>query len=133
MIINRELKFRIWDGINKKWLLNTNWELYSNFNYVYPKALLGHILQQSTELKDRNGMEIYDGDILKERDNNYEWSYFEVKYHKGGFWGLFSKNFEGKEILCGPLWDFCTKNYSKVKLSIAGNIFENSDLLKKVR
>ena len=52
----REIKFRAWD----KDLL----KMYSKWT-VIPDDDRSHILMQYTGLKDKNGVEIYEGDILK--------------------------------------------------------------------
>ena len=106
---NREIKFRIWNGISKRWLLNTDWEFYSNFDYIYPKILLGYHIQQFTGLKDKNGREIYEGDILK---SNNRIGHVEYYYES------FTINL-GEENLI-PIW----KGWE-----IIGNIFETPELL----
>lgn len=81
-------------------------------------------LMQYTGLKDKNGKDIYEGDIIKWRDE-----ILEVKWAVVG-WTLFSRFFSkfGR-----PNGDDCgeinTIGYT-LKSEVIGNIYENPELLK---
>jgi uncharacterized phage protein (TIGR01671 family) len=65
----REIKFRVWDSLENKWM--RNFELSKTGDIVQMgfvtggKIIEGCILGQFTGLKDRNGKEIYEGDIIQ--------------------------------------------------------------------
>lgn len=97
--MTREIKFKVWDLIQKKWLDNFIVYQYgniSNGDYMLPKD--EYVLCQYTGLKDKKGEEIYDGYILK------------VK---------FGKEEEIREVKWGTSW----ASGSEI-MEIIGNIYE---------
>lgn len=111
--MNREIKFRAWHiGA----VAMTDWENLNSFKYALKNENI--IVMQYTELKDHNGNEIYDGDILLyEFDNELE--YLKVEYYKDGYYStgdatLLSEDLESHD------W----------KITVAGNIYQNPELSK---
>lgn len=77
------------------------------------------VLMQSTGLVDKNGKEIFEGDIVKMSKDVYsEPTYYEVIKHYGGAYRLDSKQ-HGCE-----LW------LRHTDCEIVGNIYENRELLE---
>lgn len=63
--MSREIKFRIWDENSKKWL--DNYRVYQYGNIANNGEWTDReevVVQQYTGLKDNNGKEIYEGDIV---------------------------------------------------------------------
>ena len=87
-------------------------------------------IMQFTGLKDKNGKEIYEGDIIKEKDGSKEFRFIK--------WC----DVESRFMLCSDsrciqnwnsLGNYCSDENNKIcrNLEIIGNIFENSELLEK--
>lgn len=110
----REIKFRAWDIIRKEYV-NLN-EVMSSIPYYelfcHTPDSLALNLEQFTGLKDRDCVDIYEGDILR-----VSGSVAEVKYRPD------IAAFEGFTKL-GP-----TVLSSRMILKIIGNIHENKELL----
>ena len=76
-------------------------------------------LMQSTDMADKDGKIIFEGDIVKMAKNVYsELTYYEVVRHRGGAYRLESKRY-GCE-----LW------LRHTDCEIAGNVWENPELLE---
>lgn len=88
-------------------------------------------LMQYTDLKDKNGMEIYEGDILELRVNLFdkERDLFQVVFKDGGFRDEWN-NYIGQYL--PP--DIRNRQGGRVRLNevceVIGNIYENKNLIK---
>lgn len=123
----REIKFRAWDSSKNemfewKYLLNNPEVLRSVLgNECYamnpPKSLF--IAMQYTGLRDKNGIEIYEGDIVKTA--LFGQTVGSISFHKGKYVLFFSRG-------CSPSTEFWG-NISDLSMEVIGNIYENLALL----
>ena len=119
----RENKYRVWDVDNNKMYEVQSITFGSEGCVVLtwtsdmnPQIVKNYILLEYTNLKDKNGIEIYEGDIVEFRGKGIiEWlnggARFQVKWLDGGFDNM------------SHGW---AKNYEMV-----GNIYEDEELLNK--
>ena len=127
LLIMREIKFRAWWAEPKimhefelgqdyfKGCLGADGECYT-CELEFADAIM-----QYTGLKDKNGKEIYEGDVLRGYGSaikRFVVSFSNgsfVLYHNFGRWGLLSRIFEIEEL----------------PVEIIGNLYENPELLNQ--
>ena len=120
----REIKFRAWDKNTKKIIIDLPMVICYKAFWLYDELnnameYYGHgndyILMQYTGLKDKNGKEIYEGDIIQFP----EIIPLTVGYEKGSFvWGNLAPFITIREKL------------EEMPGKVIGNIYENPDLLE---
>ncbi|WP_288958483.1 YopX family protein [uncultured Leuconostoc sp.] len=119
----REIKFRVWDNEeNNFWGEGRNLSLVSlvSDSVVNDDST---VLEQYTGLKDKNGVEIYEGDIVQYgEDRDF---IFVVIFKYGCF---YAHNILGEKFMTDSLLGSLVMSE---KVSVIGNIHENADLLEK--
>jgi uncharacterized phage protein (TIGR01671 family) len=120
--MKREIKFRTWDdGVmlySDAYVNEMNYSEWDYLRFFFKNIRTDAVVMQYTGLKDKNGKEIYEGDILHYQGitSGGEKIIREVSFCE-----------RRSQFMFGfyPLYDF-----SIAPRVIVGNIYENPDLLK---
>jgi len=129
--MSREIKFRVWDkDLKKMHICGENQHDSISFSYPENEAHYYNLqngcgsstdgsgtyeLMQYTGLKDKDGKEIYEGDVVQFKSIRGIIERYEVEYTNYGEWAIgmhrLSMRFKGFEVI--------------------GNIYENPELLEE--
>ena len=130
----RDIKFRAWDTWQNKYLQDENNLLINPFSGEQTTVEMGeiygntdqYILEQYTGLKDKNGVEIYENDVVRMHvivlspDDKIGVVKYSPQYG-------YSLHFTSGRMARQEYWATGDKH----KIEVIGNIHENEDLLEK--
>ena len=146
-MVSREIKFRAWDKKRK-----TMWEVdclnwYDEYMWVNESPMSGYRLpvdstpiMQYTGLVDRHGVEIYEGDIVKDLTTK---TYLggkkitsrigQVKY--GDYYAASEDPYYSADItgfhIDGDVFSSNLKDYFDKELEVIGNIYETPEVMER--
>ena len=119
----RDIKFRAWCETEKH-MYNWNNLLNQNLKNIFTiTKSCGYNLMQYTGLKDKNGKEIYEGDIIEWTTHSGHKYKFSVKY-SNKYAQYIIVNTKGISMEYEPLGDF-------ENIEVIGNIYDNPELLEE--
>lgn len=139
----REIKFRAWDKISKRMFVDEQaiWEDYTDDSTIFTLEMLNDTFSstsitymQYTGLKDKNGVEIFEGDIV----DSTQFDSFGgdrpfkglVKFHEGE-WQIWVDDDKPSENESYGGRSLYFTHFEDDEIEIIGNIYETPSLLNE--
>ncbi len=123
-IIGEETCYEWHNGGVWKYCLYSDSEQIIHSGIYWPKGLNSLTRRQYTGLKDENGKEIYDGDVVNIEEGNFEVCFLEQCWYLRGV--------SPTSLSFGRLYETWNEARKKnLPYEVIGNIYENKELLKE--
>lgn len=118
----RDIKFRVYSTVTGCFSYTTMQELITEDNSRISKKMFNDDLtvMQFTGLTDCNGVEVYEGDLIKEIRKNPSWDSDMVN--------ILPVVYSAPSFMVGDLK--ISNDYFMITMEVIGNIHENAELLK---
>ena len=137
----RDIKFRIWDGVKNEWLASSSKDALPYYGFALVGEVMtvqsppywsldeGNVVEQFTGLKDINGTEIYEGDIIVQKSlgSNKSECRGKITYKEDHAAFMFEVYERGKPVM----WLFLNEFNPEKTCEVIGNIHENPELLEE--
>lgn len=137
----RDIKFRIWDGAKNEWLASSNKDALPYYGFALVGEVMtvqsppiwsldeGNIVEQFTGLKDINGTEIYEGDIIVQKSlgSNKSECRGKITYKEDHAAFMFEVYERGKPVM----WLFLSEFNPEKTCEVIGNIHEDPELVEE--
>jgi uncharacterized phage protein (TIGR01671 family) len=126
--MNREIKFRFWTPDKIMIQDHTGWREDIGINEALNASKqYGYKIMQITGLKDKNGVDVYESDILQD-DNGVKYVIKWIEQLASFYLSIPNTN-RGKEVISCAASKVANEPMRLFKIEVIGNIYEHPNLL----